>query len=145
MGINKVGIIFLDIDGVLNSYKDRSFNYDCVNRFNTIIEKTNADIVLSSSWRHFIPKGMFSLKGLHFLLQSHGVNGNLIDTTEHDTSEVSKRVDQIRNYIEKHKVDRYVILDDYFIDLNNFVKVNGNFGLQNCDVELAIKFLKGKI
>ena len=50
-----MGVIFLDIDGVLNSKQDR-FSWDIETdihfiRLKRIVEKTGAQIVLSSSWR----------------------------------------------------------------------------------------------
>ena len=49
-------IIFLDIDGVLNTTKHNKqiqFEADHLNRLKNIIQKTNALIVLSTFWRHF--------------------------------------------------------------------------------------------
>lgn len=69
-----IKILFLDIDGVLNSIphthddflklehefgkeqalrKSYGFNIDLVAKLKTIIEKTNCKIVFSTSWRHF--------------------------------------------------------------------------------------------
>jgi hypothetical protein len=46
-------IIFLDVDGVLNSYAERDvqFKCECLFMLKTIVEKSNAVIVLSTSWR----------------------------------------------------------------------------------------------
>lgn len=67
-------ILFLDIDGVLNhdtwfnsiayksheqSWKVSMFDPECVKRVNTILEKTGAKLVISSSWR-----GMEDLKDI---------------------------------------------------------------------------------
>lgn len=135
--------IFLDIDGVLNSYITKNaFDSQCVANFNILLEKTNADVILSSSWRHLIYNGMFSIKGFEFLLKSHGVsNLKLAGMTEDDTSECSKRIDQINNYVKEHNLKNYVALDDYFLDKDNSVRVNGSSGLQIKDVDLAIKIL----
>jgi hypothetical protein len=50
-------IIFLDIDGVLipdfdHEKIDQQWNQSCVNNLMYIINKTDAKIVISSSWRH---------------------------------------------------------------------------------------------
>ena len=46
-------IIFLDIDGVMTSWKSRyCFAVDCFNVLAKILTNTGADIVISSSWRH---------------------------------------------------------------------------------------------
>lgn len=55
-------ILFLDIDGVLNSYQfyenksnqelvDNPFDTACVRHLKTIIDATDAKIVLTSTWR----------------------------------------------------------------------------------------------
>lgn len=65
--INKMNIIFLDIDGVLNTWRfqdyqvkhhecdswNAQFNFDpiCMKNLKELIDKTNAYIVISSSWR----------------------------------------------------------------------------------------------
>ena len=61
-------VIFLDIDGVLNCKKTpnpRKFPYvvdkRLLVRFNRLLEKTGAKVVLSSTWR-YDPAGLFSAK-----------------------------------------------------------------------------------
>ena len=65
--INKMNIIFLDIDGVLNTWRfqdyqvkhhecdswNAQFNFDpiCMKNLKELIDKTNAYIVISSNWR----------------------------------------------------------------------------------------------
>ncbi len=46
-------IIFLDVDGVINTERTRcvKFDVECMNFLSDIIKKTNAKIVVSSSWR----------------------------------------------------------------------------------------------
>ncbi len=52
-------VIFLDVDGVLNDESMESFNKKIyveevrVKRLRDIVEATQADIVMSSSWRHY--------------------------------------------------------------------------------------------
>lgn len=56
-------ILFLDIDGVMvpigtgaknnGLYDHDPFDKDCVSELNMIIEKTDCEIIISSTWRHF--------------------------------------------------------------------------------------------
>lgn len=156
MNEQKQAIIFLDIDGVLNSFK--SFDWgtaplalllpECVARFNRIIESTEAQIVLSSSWRHYVLGGSMTLLGLERLLRSHGVRGNLIDTTC-DDEEADERGEQIRLWRRAHKHrGRYVVLDDLDDGISerglNAVFTNGSVGLTDADVSKALEFLAAK-
>lgn len=68
-------IIFLDIDGVLNCEKTpnpRKLRYivdpKLLKRFERLIERTGAKVVLSSTWR-YDPAGLFSAKhwGIPFI------------------------------------------------------------------------------
>jgi hypothetical protein len=61
-------IVFLDIDGVLNCKKTpnpRKLPYiidpKLLKRFEGLLERTGAKVVLSSTWRHD-PAGLFSAK-----------------------------------------------------------------------------------
>lgn len=90
-------IIFLDVDGVLNSeewYKERAGKYkmddvasqypfyefspDHVANLNLITDSTDAKIVVSSTWRLGRP-----LDELKTLFKSVGVTGEIIDKTVH--------------------------------------------------------------
>ena len=90
-------VIFLDIDGVLNSndwyvYRRDNVAMDSVNsqypfyefdpraivRLNRIIEKTEAKIVVSSSWR-----SGETIESLQKLLNSVGIIGDVIGLTPH--------------------------------------------------------------
>lgn len=84
-----MNIIFLDIDGVLNSgeymYRrrlqgttraNRAIDPDCVNVLNAIVQHTKAHIVVSSSWR--IGRTVLQLQRM---LYSGGVVGNVLGVT----------------------------------------------------------------
>ena len=53
-------IIFLDIDGVLNYQGSQLIDEDCLNNLKYIIEKTNAKIVLISTWKQSFDDEIFS-------------------------------------------------------------------------------------
>ena len=49
----KMKVIFLDIDGVLNTNSDREISDDKLKLLSELVSKTGADVVLSSSWRNW--------------------------------------------------------------------------------------------
>lgn len=162
-------IIFLDIDGVLNSndyYKYRSqpdFTFDSeiypycnispvhMANLNKIIEATEAKVVISSTWRH----GR-TLDEMREILEKVGFQGEIIDFTP-DLAKFGWAVrgneigEWVRTNIEilgalwwKTYMD-YVILDDdedmLFQQRENFVNTSALSGLDDEATEKAIKIL----
>lgn len=118
-------VLFLDIDGVLNSHefferrtKPQQFSgmcelcVDLMSRFDRIVEETGCKVVLSSTWR-LSPTYMHDL-------EVQGLNTNaIIDRTPTwhrppDTGwEWRERGKQIAEWLAAHpEVTRYTILDD---------------------------------
>jgi len=123
-------VIFLDIDGVLNSHE--SYVRHCKETFhdnpdpehikhlNRIVEKTGAKVVISSTWR----LGIHSL-GIWRLLDAFGFKGEVIGQTPRRAGSI--RGVEIGDWIDKHNkgedlfmqvdkevdpVESFVILDD---------------------------------
>lgn len=113
-------VIFLDIDGVLNTYESLEAAYDvdpgsnftsdgwllkCVKQLKRIIRETGAKIVISSSWRI----------GHEEALREGFERFDIpmwIDTTPYKMS-LSHRGTEIAWWLEgRDDIDRYVILDD---------------------------------
>lgn len=85
-------LVFLDIDGVLNTHEFDSevmcgqIHKDKVERLNRILRATGANIVLSSAWRYLIHRGEMNLMGMEWLFRSHGILADrLIGITRPDT------------------------------------------------------------
>lgn len=89
-------VLFLDIDGVLNSgeyMRERrhiprptphSIDATTVPRLNAVTDRTGAVIVVSSSWRLQKPEHDPSpVWRLRRILGAHGVTGEILDTTPH--------------------------------------------------------------
>lgn len=138
-------LIFLDIDGVLNSHGQLDFEPDCIEQFNRILAATEARVVLSSSWRYLMldqegcPKSM-TLSGFATMLRTHHVKGlHLIGHTEPDEAigdEGPFRGPLIRKWMKdnRHKEwQRYVVIDDDNDGISEcslpFVMTDGNKGL----------------
>jgi hypothetical protein len=113
-------IIFLDIDGVLNSRKSAAFYREpmrlamdpkCVEELNTIWSRfTNTLIVLSSTWRLHWP-----LPALQKHMMQFGFKGHLDDRTSFLNGK--ERGIEILDYLNRCRendlvIDSFVILDD---------------------------------
>ena len=121
-------VIFLDVDGVLNDYDtclafDKEYqrtgvlkaelNEDMVSNLKEIVDRTDAKIVLSSSWRlygymnngKFVPK-QYKAKGLVDMFDKYGME-------IYDTVSYSRTRDlQILDYVYMNDVDDYIVIDD---------------------------------
>ena len=65
--MTKEKIIFLDIDGVLNSvhnWPENLLHQSLTNNLKHIVDKTGAKIVLSSSWKNFFSDDLTPLNKL---------------------------------------------------------------------------------
>ena len=156
-------VIFLDIDGVLNytqwyvsdrnpgnlDGKEGDIDPLCADRVNFICEKTGAKIVLSSDWRISWPHCIDRL-------EKGGIGQGLVigKTPEHmwvehcgkDFLDYTSRGSEIDDWLSRHpECDRYVILDDRkdFTEEQkiNFVHINSMHGIDDTDVDFAIRIL----
>ena len=111
-------IIFLDVDGVLNSgawamemlergvrvYRDNLLDARALRRLCRVVDATGADIVVSSSWR-LDPEAFDRLTDW---LRQYGMA--VFDVTPYTGGE---RGDDLTAWLDEHPdVGRYVILDD---------------------------------
>jgi hypothetical protein len=150
-----MNVIFLDIDGVLNSRKffqeanewivqaDTRFEYyarqidpECVQRLNNLVERTGSVVVLSSTWRRVHP-----LDYNRAFLRAAGFRGVLYDETP--VLNRHPRGDEIEQWLlgrDADRVDRFVILDDDcdMADMAPWhVRTSGETGLVDEDCERA--------
>lgn len=147
-------ILFLDFDGVLN-YTEFFSNLprrpiigtqsiewwtECldpsrVELVNEIVEKTGAQVVVSSSWRH----GHQPI-ALQAFLEHIGFRHQIIGITPRGWGD---RRDEIRQWLNENKADRFVILDDdddASID-GHFVQTSMETGLTPEHAQKAIEIL----
>lgn len=158
-------VIFLDIDGVLNSGDNQCsygflkncsgsdkygdlFDDRCVRYLQAIVEKTGAYIVMSSSWRH---SGMLKMAQMW---EDRKLPGKLIDVTpswKHDamTGGISKcydcRGEEIQEWINSAKPEKYIIIDDDSDMLDEqmqyFIKTDGMIGITIDHAKRAVELL----
>lgn len=154
-------ILFLDIDGVLNSREyDRHRNWNEQTDIDEtrlplvkeIIDKTGAKIVLISTWRSHWNRdeSLCDEDGMYInrLFSKYGLT--IYDKTP-DLGLLSKRKDEVKAWLAEHtgEVERFVILDDYrfgWDGLSDFyIHTNPNYGLglEEEHVEKAIVLLNG--
>jgi FMN phosphatase YigB (HAD superfamily) len=140
--VQRTKVIFLDIDGVLNSNKTpnpRRLPYVVDKRrmrvFKRLIARTRAKVVLISDWRND-PAGLFAAR-------FHGIRYHDVVPDQSKKS----RGDQVRAWLRKHpKVFRYAVLDDdddQLDDLPLFQPSNST-GLTSHMAQQIEKYLSGR-
>lgn len=148
-------LLFLDIDGVLNSHNflrnvtgdsfDHSHKIDpsTVELVNYITDTTNCHIVISSSWR--IPYAK-NLSGLRGLLQKVKINAPMQGITPINNSPRGYQIQQYINSISKYKnITNFAIIDDDadMLHLTKYlVKTDPNVGLTKQNADLLIEKLR---
>jgi hypothetical protein len=138
-------VIFLDIDGVLAPIRrwDRYGDLDpgCIQVLNQIVARGDADVVVSSTWRH----GK-TVAELQELLDAEGFTGRVLDKTPSGTNGAS-RGDEIAAWLAEHAVGGYVIIDDH-ADMGelrtHLVLTHPARGLQPADVPRAVAALRSR-
>lgn len=139
-------VIFLDIDGVLNDHTILDSGCCGIDRekasfLNYIIRKTGARLIITSAWRYMVLCDAMTAHGFSYLLRTHGIDATIDGFTTLDES-ICTREAQIKEYLRNAiNIDKYVIIDDLNLDIDNFVKIDGNIGLTLNDVEKAISIL----
>lgn len=141
-------ILFLDVDGVLNSQeyiythqRGDAISPEMVERVNQIIDATGAQVVISSTWRL-----LHKMSILKQILESKGFKGNIIDYTPHLNYKDFNRGDEIAAWLKDKNIDKFVILDDES-DMNNLitnlVQTAFKTGIQDIHIQKAIDMLNG--
>ena len=138
-------VIFLDIDGVLNSRAyDRKRNWDEQTNIDEtrlplvkrIVDETGAKIILSSTWReHWNDDPKLCGDDGNYINKTFAKFGLEIYGKTPDLGITAERPDEIRAWLNgaTETVESFVIIDDYryaWSELaDRFVKTNPNFGL----------------
>lgn len=148
-------VIFLDIDGVLNSVESETWDYhnrgeeayyyamcpDLVEKLNLIIRETGAKIVISSTWR----KHHDTLEGLQNMLDKRGIQGEVIGSTAALWTQRGIEIKQwLDLFSDKHNVISYIILDDdcdMWPVFHRHMRICNENGLTCEDVKRAVKLL----
>lgn len=130
----KIGVLFLDLDGVLNVFdepvkptweEEHTFSQECLQNLVTLVKETGAKIVISSTWRVHEKE---EEDGLWHLLvkQLNEVGLEIYDVTPRSFKykepkfiegfgwrQYSLRGDEIQKWLDAHpEVEKFIILDD---------------------------------
>ncbi len=160
-------VIFLDIDGVLNSnfwndahqreISDGSLiDEEKIHLLGRLIKSTNAKVILHSGWKFWFDSNMNPLRkeaeNLKNMLKKEGVELEGM-TPDYTTEEIRKskkfslvKADEILAWIAEHdSMDAWIVIDD--LDLHNEeikkhqIRTDANVGLTVEDVREAEKML----
>lgn len=155
-------VIFLDVDGALNSEKflqhnkNEAIDRNSVGILKNIIDKTGAVIVMSSGWRLWFDDNMLPQDGYSQCLYEILCEFNIKlfgKTPDFSTEEIRTRktfshvkAKEIIAWLNEHEfVDKYVVIDD--LDLKNeeinahLVKINGQVGITENDAQRVIDMI----
>lgn len=155
-------IVFLDFDGVLNTahyiHVMESRKLQCNDEYGSlfdpasvsylgrIIDKTDAKIVVTSSW-----KNLMSYSDILSMWHKRSLPGEVIDVCPIPEGR-RKRGDEVDAWISECKEScQYVILDDMSVDnfnkhqLDHLIVINPYYGIDQVTVERAIDILNTPI
>jgi len=150
-------IIFLDIDGVLNSEEDltnnvgllwdvNDLNIKYIILLNEIIKATNAKVVISSTWRIIHP-----FDKIEKMMLKKGFVGEVISQTvllsRTPDGVIQDRGDEINLWLKDNDIESFLILDDTPYEgiikhfSNQFLYIKDSVGLHTEHVNEAISIL----
>lgn len=140
-------VIFLDYDGVINRIDSPNYatpvvmvgdimtmaDQELVYRLNLIVDRTGAEIVLSSSWRHQ-PNWREALKASGVFKPIFSRTPTRSDPKKYGIkSEFLCRGHNIQDWLDEHLVEKYAIIDDssdmLHMQLPNFFRTKTEEGL----------------
>jgi hypothetical protein len=152
-------VIFLDIDGVLNSndwyvktrgvggYNGGDVDPECIELINDLIDATGAKIIMSSSWRSDYENSC------EYLYDNGLYCDAIIGKTPHfcytcqndDIRSTLCRGNEIQYVLESKDITSYVIFDDdqdmLYSQKDNFIHIDYMHGITKEHIEQAIKIL----
>jgi hypothetical protein len=110
----------------------------CIQVLNEIVARGEADVVVSSTWRH----GK-TVAELQEILGAQGFTGCVVDTTPTGMP-ANDRGEEIAAWLAEHAVGGYVIIDDHVVigELRtHLVQTHPAHGLQPADAPRAVAIL----
>lgn len=161
-------VMFLDIDGCLATRKEYAtnqqkywnkntianelkipypYNEKCVKIFNSILKETDAQIILSSDWKHH-----WSLSEMDKIFKLNKITKSPQDVTPDfnvSPNDLARnRAYEIQSYITKRRLWWYVVVDDLdlspYFGIDKFVRTRELEGFKQCGVKDKIVKIIGK-
>lgn len=166
-----MNVIFLDIDGVLNTPRfqeiqikncecdgyESQFNFDpiCMRNLKEIVDKTDSYIVISSTWRYdYSHSENRYMKEIINNLNLYGIKDRIIGITPDLRDKYNSmliRGHEIKLWLEenseKFNVERFVIIDDdndMFDLIDNLAECDYQDGLVDEVKNIALRILMGE-
>ena len=133
-------VIFLDIDGVLNTNLNKEISNDKLKLLSELVSKTGADVVLSSSWRNWWNHPKTNIPGSFITKWKKQFLDNNISITLTTELECPKNL-SIEKFITQHNVKSFVVLDDQNVFDKNLVQTDAEQGLTQFDCQKAFQLL----
>lgn len=143
-------VIFLDFDGVINSFDSDVVSLECVEILKKIIDVSGAKIVVTSSNKYHVQKGYIAYERSNLYnnyikkLASYG-----IEVYDYTLCINQNRELEIKQYLESHnEIEQFLILDDdyFFKEYNGhqiFIDLGIGLGLEHYD--MAVSILNGNL
>lgn len=151
-----MNIIFLDVDGVLNNFHTRTRTSDgwcfvdnhLVARLKTLVDRSGARVILSSTWREGWHQEDESLNDVSFIElrdKFHEFGIEIFDRTGEIRQHRWQSIQEFFERPREERIEHFVIIDDWD-DMGEFsghlVWTNPSTGLTDSDVEEALKILE---
>lgn len=152
----KMKVIFLDIDGVLNSNNLKLIDKNNVALLKLLAEKTGAVIVMSSGWRSRFDDDMKpeTKEAIHLqdILYEYGIR-LFGKTPDFSTEEIRKnrtfsevKAKEIKAWLSDHTdIESFIVLDDMDLKDDDIkqrtVHIDNNTGLRDEDINAAVQML----
>lgn len=155
--------VFLDIDGPMNTRNhmlkcsDNNIPFyfefigkrichldpNCIDNLNTLLNKTQAKLVICSSWRYFSTPEWFTL-----FLHNQGLKFNTFDFTPNLELIGLERADEILEFLKLYEsnLEEWIVIDDSIgelkkLDKNHIIHVDTLSGFNSTHLSRAIRLL----
>lgn len=144
-------VIFLDVDGVLNTYNQalaQQINHTCLKNFCELVTRTNAYIVISSSWRKYKTFMYKLMSSLRLFNCEYRVIGKTIEISPFDRPD--EIMDWIYNFEERYatKIDSWIAVDDMRLEqmskdmCEKCILTDSRYGFIKCMIPYGEELLK---
>jgi len=148
-----MNVIFLDIDGVLNSDRTpmptgfvekydgamEAIDEENAKHLKRVMDKhPRLKIVLSTSWRDILELDVWNE-----LFERFGIKNRIIGKTHYVSNGDGGRDQEILDFVRKNQVDRWLAIDDMTLELGmNFIRTSMLHGLTKDEADRAINHFK---
>lgn len=159
--MQKLNIVFLDIDGVLNvqgkTQKVPGWNHagiepGLIKNLSELCKEVDAKVILVSSWKMFYIHRYFSLPGnyLHNIFKKYKIDCvDVIPMANTRGEAVKLAIENIEENKLGYKLDKFIILDDEhwqgYIENNfekNLIKIDSSKGFDNNYLDQALDMMR---